>query len=369
MKRLFVALAIPLICSSAEAQNQSALPRKEAYTECAEFHVTKSKFAPEIEDLSSFIQAEVGTNARQAEWSEIKSCFAKFGLKYFRRLGVRMQRIRDRPEDDESQMLVLVNGKRYFSPKTRAYFAAFHGGHLPRSFLPHDQVAGYQISLGSWFYPLRAFYVVEAKSGNAQPIAKPSPTSVDWEICRDPRHTKADLMATIAACSRLITSGDIRDRNLVTTYLWRALHLREAGELDRAISDYDSAIRLDPSRSSAYHERGSVFHTKGDYQRAIADYSEAIRLDTRNANAFNNRALAYRKLGDLDRAIRDYDASIRVEPNNPRAYGNRGVAYAARGDYDRAIADLSEAIRLDPHDPDIFKDRGAVYRENDDYER
>jgi Tfp pilus assembly protein PilF len=50
---------------------------------------------------------------------------------------------------------------------------------------------------------------------------------------------------------------------------------------------------------------------KGDNDRAIADYNEAIRRDPNSALAFDNRGTAYLKKGDNDRAIADYNEAIR----------------------------------------------------------
>ena len=51
------------------------------------------------------------------------------------------------------------------------------------------------------------------------------------------------------------------------------------GDQDRAIADYDQAIRLDPGLAHAYANRGSAYTDKMDYDRAIADLDQAIRLD------------------------------------------------------------------------------------------
>ena len=58
---------------------------------------------------------------------------------------------------------------------------------------------------------------------------------------------------------------------------------------DKAIKDYDEAIRLDPKDAIAFIDRGYAWSAKEDYDKAIKDYDEAIRLDPKNAPAFDNR--------------------------------------------------------------------------------
>ena len=43
-------------------------------------------------------------------------------------------------------------------------------------------------------------------------------------------------------------------------------------------ADYNEAIRLDPSNSVAYSNRGGIWNLKKDFEKAIADFNEAIRL-------------------------------------------------------------------------------------------
>ena len=92
-------------------------------------------------------------------------------------------------------------------------------------------------------------------------------------------------------------------------------------------------------------DRGVAYADKGDNDRAIADYNEAIRLDPKSALAFRTGASLMQTKATYDRAITDFNEAIRLDPKSAHAFRNRGIAYGGKGDIDRAIVDFNEAIR------------------------
>jgi len=153
------------------------------------------------------------------------------------------------------------------------------------------------------------------------------------------------------------TSGDFADR--LGQHIGQRLAGKPAislgasndkGDYDRAIQNYDEAIRLDPKSADAFAGRGSAYLLKGDYDRAIQDYNEAIRLNPKSASAFNGRGAAYFAKGDYSRAIPDYNEAIRVDPRTPRALLNRGLVNLYAGHFADAQQDFSQNFRLDQTD-------------------
>src|SRR5262249_34813334 len=69
----------------------------------------------------------------------------------------------------------------------------------------------------------------------------------------------------------------------------RGLALIWMEEYDKALKDYDEAIRLDPRNARGFIGRGNVWWFKKEYDKALKDYDEAIRLDPRNARGFIGR--------------------------------------------------------------------------------
>jgi Tfp pilus assembly protein PilF len=106
-------------------------------------------------------------------------------------------------------------------------------------------------------------------------------------------------LASLAGCWSSTTtrrSGSIR--NMLTPTLAAA---RRKGDHDRAISDANEAIRLDPKNALAYATRGEAFEAKNDPDHAIADFDRALKLDP---------SLAKARQGLEDRTIRVLRQSI-----------------------------------------------------------
>jgi lipoprotein NlpI len=164
----------------------------------------------------------------------------------------------------------------------------------------------------------------------------------------------------INGCSSIIQSGRESPRNLAVAYYSRGLAYYDKGDDDRAIAEFNEAIRLDPKFAYAYSSRGLAYDHKGDLGHADPDYNEAIRLDPKYAQAYFSRGSAYYQKGDDDRAIADYSEAIRLDPKYAYAYNNRGNAYYQKHDENRAIAEYSEAIRLDPKYAQAYFNRGVA---------
>jgi len=144
-------------------------------------------------------------------------------------------------------------------------------------------------------------------------------------------------------------------------YYWRGLAYLHKGNLDRALTDFNRAIKNKPQYAEAYTERGNVYGLKSDYKRSLADHDRAIRLKPDLVYAYNNRGLVYLRKQDYDRAIADFNQAIKLNPDYAGAYTNRGNAYTDKRNYEQAIADYDQAIRLQPNLMAAYYHRAQAY--------
>src|SRR4030088_3215540 len=87
-----------------------------------------------------------------------------------------------------------------------------------------------------------------------------------------------------------------------------------------ALVDNDKTLRAD--RIKALIARAGAYDRKDLIDRAIGDYDTALRLDPTLADSFNARGELWRRKGDRPRALADFAAAIKLNPDHPTARGN-----------------------------------------------
>jgi tetratricopeptide (TPR) repeat protein len=114
----------------------------------------------------------------------------------------------------------------------------------------------------------------------------------------------------IAACNRAIESGRFAGLELAKLHNNRGVELKQKGDLDAALKDYDAALGLNPADFFAFNNRANIRRDKGDTAGAIADYTEAVRLEPAYVAAFVNRGLVQERAGDLEAARASFNAAL-----------------------------------------------------------
>lgn len=128
-------------------------------------------------------------------------------------------------------------------------------------------------------------------------------------------------------------------------YFLRGLAYRAQRDVDAAIRDFSTSIKMRPTQD-AYLRRGEMYFEKGAYKIAESDFSEAIEINP-SVEAYKLRGLTNLVLGKLDMAIVDGTEIINKAPNTSESYNIRMEAYAQIGETQLAREDARRALSLD----------------------
>jgi len=117
-----------------------------------------------------------------------------------------------------------------------------------------------------------------------------------------------------------------------------------------AISDFTAAIGLTPGDVSLYTARGQDYQMDGQYDRAIADFDAALKLNN-SPIVLVQRASSRVAKGDYDGAVADDTAALALGGKDGgldgwEIYNERGYAQFLAARYDRAAADFAQALTL-----------------------
>src|SRR6516162_10257108 len=118
--------------------------------------------------------------------------------------------------------------------------------------------------------------------------------------------------------------------------------------------------------AEAFNNRGVAYRLKGDYDRAIADYNQAIKLKADFAPAFDNRCWARAVVGILKQALADCNQALRLMPNNAATLDSRAFIFLKMTHFDAAVSDYDAALRIDPKLAFALYGRGLARLKNGD---
>ena len=120
----------------------------------------------------------------------------------------------------------------------------------------------------------------------------------------------------IAICGALIDNEKTAKADRIKALIARAGAYDRKDMIDRAIGDYDTVLRLDPTLADIFNARGELWRKKGDRPRALADFGAAIKLNPDHAAAranYKSLAQELERLGAL-MAVAASRASIAPPP-------------------------------------------------------
>lgn len=168
------------------------------------------------------------------------------------------------------------------------------------------------------------------------------------------------LILSILLCSRVLSLA--ADAGIPNG--WSALQydnygndLLNKGKPVEARKYFDAAIRIEPSRWTAYYNRATAFRLEKNWKAAINDLNETIRLQPAFFQASWDRALTYEAMGDYTTAIKDLNALSKVtyQVGNPyemaltlnqRAWIRATCSNASFRDGKAAVEDAKKACDL-----------------------
>ena len=136
---------------------------------------------------------------------------------------------------------------------------------------------------------------------------------------------------------------------------------RFQGRINDARTQYEEALRLDPSFAPAYYGRAmlnSMVGVDGDLEK---DLNEAIKYDDQFGQAYIQRAKYYLDREMFQKALADAQRAVNLLPHSHLAHLYRARAYLALGQPGTAYQDGDIALETDINHVPTYLTMGRIY--------
>lgn len=131
-------------------------------------------------------------------------------------------------------------------------------------------------------------------------------------------------------------------------------------ETDRAIKDFDTALKLNPKLATAYHARGLALMKKNDFDNAQKDLQEAIELNP-TWQFYESAARLFEEKREWSQALKNIERAIELNPKATAPYSSRAFVELRYRRYDKVIEDAGHAISLDRKNTNAYIARANAY--------
>lgn len=175
----------------------------------------------------------------------------------------------------------------------------------------------------------------------------------------------------------------------------RGFYYMKAGEKQKALRDFNKALKNNRSFLGAYNNRCNLLFSMGKYNEALADVNilllakpdhvkyittkagilfklnrtdeaieaskRALAIDAESLESHKNLAIIYLKTRRFNESLPHWQKVIELEPENPYNYSDFGYVYLMLGKNQKALEAFSKAIQLKPDFADAYYNRSFVY--------
>jgi tetratricopeptide (TPR) repeat protein len=181
-----------------------------------------------------------------------------------------------------------------------------------------------------------------------------------------------------SAISRFETALQIRSRNSAAHYNFGsaviennlANVLAQKSRPDEAADHYHSAMRLRPGYGDPYLNLGNILFKQGRMREAVAQWQKAHATESKDARFHTALADAFLRAGLQKDAMAEYEYAARTSPQDPLPRNNLAWLLATSSDVsirdgNRAVELANEAVRLSHgKDPNCLRTLAAACAES-----
>jgi tetratricopeptide (TPR) repeat protein len=163
---------------------------------------------------------------------------------------------------------------------------------------------------------------------------------------------KRDYKTAIRIFTENLDSGKLADNWIAPTLHLRGRAFRLSRQPDKAIADYEAAVKKDPKLDNSWYEMALVYHQRENYNKAIESYSKAIELKPGNHLYWFGRCASRLFVNKLKDAETDCQRALAIKPDYVPALSSLGRVYEDGKQKQKALETYRKVLELDPGNRD-----------------
>jgi len=122
----------------------------------------------------------------------------------------------------------------------------------------------------------------------------------------------------------------------------------KTGKIEDAITEWETALKIDPSLLPAHFNLGTAYMMTGKLELAENAFQHCLKLNSRYEPALFNLAKVYQKQEKWDLSTRQFKTFLEVVGPNPSAHTQIGFNFNQQSDWENARRHLQAALNLNP---------------------
>ena len=137
-----------------------------------------------------------------------------------------------------------------------------------------------------------------------------------------------------------------RDNALAHLNLGEAF--QEQNHPAEALAEYQTVLRISPTREEAYNNIGRILNDQGKPAAALEYCQAALQLNPQSPAQHNSVGIILAELGRTNEALRHFDEAIQCDASYAPAYFQKGRLLLRQGNDFAAVKLLNQALQIEP---------------------
>lgn len=146
---------------------------------------------------------------------------------------------------------------------------------------------------------------------------------------------------------------------------WNELSLQQKNQLKSPLAEYIKIQEFNSDRAFGRTNLGNIYFAKGEVEKAITEYEGSIQVEPYYENAYPNLSSVYASIGQNEKSRKVLEQGVENNPKSPTLHYSLAMNYLQSKDKEKAIYYLGKALEINKNNAQYWYVLGLVFEEVD----